>query len=57
MKSRDHLVVKEYLNILLIPHTYKTSKSRGSVVDLDDVVSRNGADSLHLYERFIEPFR
>lgn len=33
----------------------KMSKSRGNVVNPDDVVSENGADSLRLYEMFMGP--
>lgn len=34
---------------------YKMSKSRGNVVNPDDVVSEYGADSLRLYEMFMGP--
>ena len=33
------------------------SKSRGNVVNPDDVVSEYGADSLRLYEMFMGPLR
>lgn len=33
------------------------SKSRGNVVNPDDVVERFGADSLRLYEMFMGPLR
>lgn len=35
--------------------SYKMSKSRGNVVNPDDVVARYGADSLRLYEMFMGP--
>ena len=34
---------------------YKMSKSRGNVVNPDDVVREYGADSLRLYEMFMGP--
>lgn len=36
---------------------HKMSKSRGNVVNPDDVVTRFGADSLRLYEMFMGPLR
>jgi tRNA synthetases class I (I, L, M and V) len=36
---------------------FKMSKSRGNVVNPDDVVHRFGADSLRLYEMFMGPLR
>uniref|UniRef100_A0A1J3H7V5 leucine--tRNA ligase n=1 Tax=Noccaea caerulescens TaxID=107243 RepID=A0A1J3H7V5_NOCCA len=57
MKSGDHFVLKEDPSIRLIPRSYKMSKSRGNVVNPDDVVLEYGADSLRLYEMFMGPFR
>ncbi|KAF3544942.1 hypothetical protein DY000_02003195 [Brassica cretica] len=57
MKSGDHFVLKEDPSIRLIPRAYKMSKSRGNVVNPDDVVLEYGADSLRLYEMFMGPFR
>ncbi|CAH8273151.1 unnamed protein product [Arabidopsis lyrata] len=57
MKSGDHFVLKEDPSIRLIPRVYKMSKSRGNVVNPDDVVLEHGADSLRLYEMFMGPFR
>ncbi|EOA19900.1 hypothetical protein CARUB_v10000148mg [Capsella rubella] len=57
MKSGDHFVLKEEPSIRLIPRAYKMSKSRGNVVNPDDVVLEYGADSLRLYEMFMGPFR
>lgn len=37
--------------------SYKMSKSRGNVVNPDDVVDEYGADSLRLYEMFMGPLR
>ncbi|XP_050214741.1 leucine--tRNA ligase, chloroplastic/mitochondrial [Mercurialis annua] len=57
MKSRDSFVLKNDKNIRLIARSHKMSKSRGNVVNPDDVVSEYGADSLRLYEMFMGPFR
>ncbi|KAJ7946327.1 Leucine--tRNA ligase [Quillaja saponaria] len=57
MKSRDSFVLKENPDICVIARAHKMSKSRGNVVNPDDVVSEYGADSLRLYEMFMGPFR
>lgn len=57
MKSGDYFVLKENPNIRLITRSHKMSKSRGNVVNPDDVVSEYGADSLRLYEMFMGPLR
>lgn len=50
-------MLKENPDIRLVGRAYKMSKSRGNVVNPDDVVSVYGADSLRLYEMFMGPFR
>lgn len=57
MKSGDLFVLKDNPNIRLIARAHKMSKSRGNVVNPDDVVTEYGADSLRLYEMFMGPFR
>ncbi|EEF43821.1 leucine--tRNA ligase, chloroplastic/mitochondrial [Ricinus communis] len=57
IKSGDSFVLKDDCNIRLIARAHKMSKSRGNVVNPDDVVSEYGADSLRLYEMFMGPFR
>lgn len=57
MKSGDFFVMKDNPNIRLIARVHKMSKSRGNVVNPDDVVTEYGADSLRLYEMFMGPFR
>ncbi|KAH6777281.1 tRNA synthetase class I L [Perilla frutescens var. frutescens] len=56
-KSGDSFVLKDNPDIRLIGRAHKMSKSRGNVVNPDDVVSQYGADSLRLYEMFMGPFR
>jgi len=50
-------VLKDNPGIRLIARAYKMSKSRGNVINPDDVVSEYGADSLRLYEMFMGPLR
>lgn len=57
MKSGDSFVLKDNPEIRLIARAHKMSKSRGNVVNPDDVVSEYGADSLRLYEMFMGPLR
>ncbi|XP_057513229.1 leucine--tRNA ligase, chloroplastic/mitochondrial isoform X1 [Actinidia eriantha] len=57
MKSGDSFVLKDNPNIRLIVRAHKMSKSRGNVVNPDDVVFEYGADSLRLYEMFMGPLR
>ncbi|CAL5408311.1 unnamed protein product [Camellia sinensis] len=56
MKSGDSFVLKDNPKIRLIARAHKMSKSRGNVVNPDDVVFEYGADSLRLYEMFMGPF-
>jgi len=55
-KVGDFHVLKDP-NIRLIARAYKMSKSRGNVINPDDVVSEYGADSLRLYEMFMGSLR
>jgi leucyl-tRNA synthetase len=57
VKSGDSFVLKDNPNIRLVARAHKMSKSRGNVVNPDDVVSEYGADSLRLYEMFMGPLR
>lgn len=56
-KVGDHYVLKDDTNIRLNARAYKMSKSRGNVINPDDVVLEYGADSLRLYEMFMGPLR
>ncbi|KAL6562288.1 hypothetical protein OROGR_003295 [Orobanche gracilis] len=57
IKSGDSFVLKDNPHIRLLARAHKMSKSRGNVVNPDDVVLQYGADSLRLYEMFMGPFR
>lgn len=57
MKFGDYFVLKEDVSICLILCVYKMSKSRGNVVNFDDVVLEYGVDFLCLYEMFMGFFR
>lgn len=57
MKSGDYFVLKENPDMRVVARTHKMSKSRGNVVNPDDVISEYGADSLRLYEMFMGPLR
>lgn len=57
IKSGDSFVLKDNNNIRLIARAHKMSKSRGNVVNPDDVIAEYGADSLRLYEMFMGPLR
>ncbi len=53
-KSGSNLVLKG-TDIVVESRSYKMSKSRGNVINPDDVVKEYGADSLRLYEMFMGP--
>ncbi|KAL6207161.1 hypothetical protein ACLB2K_024406 [Fragaria x ananassa] len=57
IKSGDSFVLKDNPEISVLARSHKMSKSRGNVVNPDDVVSEYGADSLRLYEMFMGPLR
>ncbi|HZT81005.1 MAG TPA: leucine--tRNA ligase, partial [Gemmataceae bacterium] len=54
-KKGDFFVLKEAPSIRVDARAYKMSKSRGNVINPDDVVKQYGADSLRLYEMFMGP--
>ncbi|MSR32877.1 MAG: leucine--tRNA ligase [Gemmataceae bacterium] len=54
-KKGDAFVLKAMANIRVDARAYKMSKSRGNVINPDQVVEEYGADSLRLYEMFLGP--
>lgn len=44
------------VGLILAPDRQKMSKSKGNVINPDDVVKSHGADALRMYEMFIGPF-
>ncbi len=54
-KSGEHFVWKENPQIRIDARVFKMSKSRGNVINPDDIVQNYGADSLRLYEMFMGP--
>jgi leucyl-tRNA synthetase len=54
-KKGSGFVLKEDNGIRVEARAHKMSKSRGNVVNPDDIVREYGADSLRLYEMFMGP--
>eukprot|EP00913_Durusdinium_trenchii_P028492 g26720.t1 len=54
-KKGDQFVLKEDPSIVVDSRAYKMSKSRGNVINPDDVVQQYGADALRMYEMFMGP--
>jgi leucyl-tRNA synthetase len=54
-KQGESFVLREAPAIHVESRAYKMSKSRGNVVNPDDIVREYGADSLRLYEMFMGP--
>jgi len=54
-KSGDYFVLREFPAVRVEARAHKMSKSRGNVVNPDDIVDEYGADSLRLYEMFMGP--
>ena len=56
-KKGDGYVLASDASVKVSARAHKMSKSRGNVVNPDDVVDEFGADSLRLYEMFMGPLR
>ncbi|GIL61315.1 hypothetical protein Vafri_15703 [Volvox africanus] len=56
-KRGDGYVLKSDPGVRVSARAHKMSKSRGNVINPDDVVEQFGADSLRLYEMFMGPLR
>jgi leucyl-tRNA synthetase len=54
-KQGDHFVLVADSNVRIDSRAHKMSKSRGNVINPDNVVREYGADSLRLYEMFMGP--
>ncbi|WP_412060333.1 leucine--tRNA ligase [Rubrivirga sp. IMCC45206] len=54
-KRGDGFVVASHPTVRVTSRAHKMSKSRGNVVNPDDIVDEYGADSLRLYEMFMGP--
>jgi leucyl-tRNA synthetase len=54
-KQDEFFVWKENIQIRIEGRAYKMSKSRGNVINPDQIVHEYGADSLRLYEMFMGP--
>ncbi|MEX0747780.1 MAG: leucine--tRNA ligase, partial [Rhodothermales bacterium] len=55
VKKGDFFVLERDPFVRVDARAFKMSKSRGNVINPDDVVLRYGADSLRLYEMFMGP--
>lgn len=54
-KVGDRFVLRDAGDIAVDARAHKMSKSRGNVVNPDEIVARYGADSFRLYEMFMGP--
>ena len=54
-KSGAKFVLKADKSVVVDARSFKMSKSRGNVVNPDDIIKNYGADSLRMYEMFLGP--
>ena len=57
IKMGDNYCLKSDPSIRVTARSFKMSKSRGNVVNPDDIIGEFGADSLRLYEMFMGPLK
>ena len=55
VKKGETFALAKHPEIAVVSRAHKMSKSRGNVINPDDVVKDYGADSLRLYEMFMGP--
>ena len=55
VEMRDNKIFHRALGVEVVMVAEKMSKSRGNVVNPDDIVKSHGADALRLYEMFMGP--
>jgi leucyl-tRNA synthetase len=54
-KKGEHFYLKAAPGVRVLSQAFKMAKSRGNVINPDDLVKSHGADSLRLYEMFMGP--
>jgi leucyl-tRNA synthetase len=54
-KSGEHFVLRAEPSVVVDARAHKMSKSRGNVVNPDEIVALHGADAFRLYEMFMGP--
>ncbi len=54
-KRGERFVLREQPDVIVDARAHKMSKSRGNVVNPDEIVAQHGADAFRLYEMFMGP--